>query len=100
MVFNTPKGDSVEFNFVHITHRETYIAVQLGYNTTREKILLLESLVSDKTESFLGVRIAMYLQVCQGISNRCQGHKKSRFLASSLIQIVIFGSMNLWNISF
>ena len=76
-----PWHSSVEFNFVHITHRETYIAVQLGYNTTREKLLLLESLVSDKTESFLGVRITKYFQVCQGIPNpsqgipnRCQGH--------------------------
>ena len=59
MIFTQPFPwhSSVEFNFVHITHRETYIAVQLGYNTTREKLLLLESLVSDKTESFLGVRI-------------------------------------------
>ena len=63
MIFTQPFPwhSSVEFNFVHITHRETYIAVQLGYNTTREKLLLLESLVSDKTESFLGVRIAMYI---------------------------------------
>ena len=81
MIFTQPFPwhSSVEFNFVHITHRENYIAVQLGYNTTREKLLLLESLVSDKTESFLGVRIAKYLQVCQGISNRCQGHKIKSF---------------------